>query len=71
MAVKLLPLTSYGAESVEVLGGEQGCGQFPYELLEQRSSVIWTHLIPRELPRGKACLQVLLQQLQTQKNSET
>lgn len=67
MAVTLLPLTSYGAEGVEVLGGEQWRGQFPDELLEQRSSVIWTHLIPRELPRGKVCLQVLLQQLQTPK----
>lgn len=65
--VTLLPLTSNGAEGVEVLGGEQGCGQFPDELLKQRSSVIWTHLIPREVPRGKVCLQVLLQQLQTQK----
>lgn len=60
------PPTSDSAEGVDVFGGEQGRGQFPDELLEQGSSIVWIHLLPAELPRVKTGLQLLLQQLQSQ-----
>lgn len=65
------PPTSDGAEGVEVLGGEQRSGQFPDELLEQRRGVVWTHLVPADLPRVEVGLQVLLQQLHAENNETT
>lgn len=60
------PLTSDGAEVVEVLGGEQRGGQLPDELLEQRCGVVRTHLVPADLTCVEVGLQVLLQQLHTE-----
>lgn len=65
-AVRQRPLTSDGAEVVEVLGGEQRGGQLPDELLEQRRGVVGTHLVPADLTRVEVGLQVLLQQLHTE-----
>lgn len=57
------PPTSDSAEGVDVFGGEQGSRQFPDELLEQRGSIVWIHLVPAELSRVETGLQLLLQQL--------
>lgn len=59
------PLTSHGAEGVEVFCGEQRIRQVPDELLEQRSGIVRAHFIPVEASRVEVGLQVLLQQLQT------
>ena len=66
--IKWCPLTSDSTEGVEVLSCEQGSRQFPDELFEQRSSVVWTHLVPADLPWVEVGLQVLLQQLETENN---
>lgn len=61
-------LTSDGAEGVEVFGGEQRSRKLADELLEQRSSIVWTHVVPVDLPWVEVGLQVLLQQLHTENN---
>lgn len=48
--IKRCPLTSDSTKGVEVLSCEQGSRQFPDELLEQRGSVVWTHIVPADLP---------------------
>lgn len=58
------PPTSDGAEGVDVFGGEQGSGQLPDELLQQRGSIVGAHVVPAEVSRVETGFQLLLQQLQ-------